>query len=51
MEPVVFVVTLIVLALVAGLAQRFGADTRADGPSWPGSRLSERGGWREQPHA
>jgi hypothetical protein len=50
MEPVVFVVTLVVLALVAALALRFGADSRVEGPSWAGGPFSDRRDWRELPH-
>ncbi len=43
MEPVVSIVTLTALALVAALAPRFGADSRAAGPNnWPGSTLLDR---------
>jgi hypothetical protein len=50
MEPLAFVVTLLVLALVAGLAPRFGTDSRVEGPSWAGGPFSDRRDWRELPH-
>lgn len=50
MEPVIFVSSLVVLALVAGLATRFGTDSRVEGPSWAGGPLGDRRDWRELPH-
>lgn len=50
MEPVVFalIVLVIGMALVAALAPRFGADSRTEGPNWPGGPLER--GWHQQPH-
>ena len=39
MEPFIVAASLLSLGLVAALAPRFGADSRADGPSWPGAPL------------
>jgi hypothetical protein len=50
MEALVFVITLLALALVAGLATRFGTDSRIEGPSWAGGPFSDRRDWRELPH-
>jgi hypothetical protein len=50
MEPVIFVITLLALALVAWLATRFGTDSRVEGPSWAGGPFSDRRDWRELPH-
>ena len=40
MEPIILSVTLLGLGLVAVLAPRFGADSRHDEQTWPGTPAS-----------